>query len=235
MDDVDRLPPVVRGGVPRARAKARGFLRAFTSRLELGAKVRRTLDVVGVGMAMVIAAPVLVGAAAAIKLTSRGPVFYTQTRVGRHARLFPIYKLRTMYVGADAEKAKLEAEAKGALDGVRFKLKADPRVTPVGRVLRKLSIDELPQLWNVIRGDMTIVGPRPPVPREVNLYEPRALRRLEVTPGLTCLWQVGGRSDLSFAQQVDLDIEYIDRVEHFQEVGIVAKTVPAVLRGRGAY
>jgi len=144
-------------------------------------------------------------------------------------------KLRTMVVGASAMKARLAAEPEARANGVRFKLRRDPRITSVGRVLRRFSIDELPQLWNVLVGDMTLVGPRPPLPREVALYDGRALRRLEVEQGLTCLWQVGGRSDLSFEQQVALDIEFIDHVGVLDELAILARTIPAVLGGRGAY
>jgi lipopolysaccharide/colanic/teichoic acid biosynthesis glycosyltransferase len=175
-------------------------------------------------------------AAAAIKLTSpTGPVFFAQERVGLAGRRFRMWKFRTMVPGADALKDQLQKLRAQASDGVRFKMVADPRITKVGGVLRKLSIDELPQLFNVLIGDMTLVGPRPPVQREVALYDSRALRRLEVKPGLTCLWQVRGRSDLSFAQQVELDIEYIDRVSPTEEIRILFATVPAVLTGRGAY
>jgi lipopolysaccharide/colanic/teichoic acid biosynthesis glycosyltransferase len=132
-------------------------------------------------------------------------------------------------------KDQLSKQHREATDGVRFKMVRDPRVTAVGRVLRKFSIDELPQLYNVLRGDMTLIGPRPPVWREVALYDVRALRRLEVKPGLTCLWQVRGRSNLTFDQQVALDIEYVDRISPSEEVKILLETVPAVLTGRGAY
>jgi lipopolysaccharide/colanic/teichoic acid biosynthesis glycosyltransferase len=146
-----------------------------------------------------------------------------------------MWKFRTMIANAEALKDVLSKQNAGAVDGVRFKMARDPRITPIGRVLRKFSIDELPQLFNVLSGDMTILGPRPPVWREVALYDNRALRRLEVKSGLTCLWQVSGRSDLSFSQQVDLDIEYIDKVKPSEEFMIFLKTVPAVVTGRGAY
>ncbi len=197
--------------------------------------MRRAIDVAAAVTGLVLLVPIVVLAALAIKLTSRGPVLYAQERLGRYGRPFQMLKLRTMRVGADAMKGELAARVHGALDGARFKLRLDPRITPVGRILRKLSIDELPQLWSVLVGDMTLVGPRPPVWQEVSRYDARALRRLEVAPGLTCLWQVSGRSDLSFEQQVILDIEYIDRVRPLEELLIVAKTVPAVVTGRGAY
>jgi lipopolysaccharide/colanic/teichoic acid biosynthesis glycosyltransferase len=202
---------------------------------DLGPIVRRLVDIAAAAAGLLLILPVLLVAAAAIKLTSRGPVLFAQERLGEHGRAFSMLKLRTMRVGADAMKDSLEARIEGAVDGARFKLRRDPRVTPVGRVLRKFSIDELPQLWNVLVGDMTLVGPRPPVWREVALYDTRALRRLEVRPGLTCLWQVQGRSDLGFDHQVALDIEYIDRVKPLQELLILAKTLPAVITGRGAY
>jgi lipopolysaccharide/colanic/teichoic acid biosynthesis glycosyltransferase len=204
--------------------------------LDAGPLMRRGIDLAAAVLGLAALLPVLILAALAIKLTSRGPILYAQERVGQYGRPFQMRKLRTMAIGADALKATLAAQVRGALnDGVRFKLRQDPRVTPVGRFLRKFSIDELPQLWNVLVGDMTLVGPRPPVWQEVARYDARALRRLEVRPGLTCLWQIGGRSDLSFEQQVSLDLEYIDRVTPPEELLIVARTLPAVLTGRGAY
>jgi lipopolysaccharide/colanic/teichoic acid biosynthesis glycosyltransferase len=202
---------------------------------DLGPSLRRAIDVVLAGMALVLALPVLAVAALAVKLTSRGPVFYRQERIGKNGRAFSLLKFRTMVQNAEALKTALAAANPEAMNGVRFKLRRDPRLTPVGPVLRKFSIDELPQLLNVLRGDMTLVGPRPPVRREVVEYDIKALRRLEVVPGLTCLWQIRGRSELSFEQQVALDVEYIDTVRPSAEVGIVLRTVPAVLSGRGAY
>jgi lipopolysaccharide/colanic/teichoic acid biosynthesis glycosyltransferase len=232
----DVLPPALRGRAARLRAHARRVHRALALLpSELGPGLRRLLDILGASLGLVLASPVLLVAALALKLGSRGPVLFRQERLGQHGRPFQMLKLRTMRVGADAEKARLAAQVRGAVDGVRFKLRMDPRITPVGRALRKLSIDELPQLWNVLRGDMTLVGPRPPVWLEVARYRARELRRLEVRPGLTCLWQVEGRSDLSFEQQVALDLEYIDRITPLQELRILAKTIPAVLTGRGAY
>jgi lipopolysaccharide/colanic/teichoic acid biosynthesis glycosyltransferase len=203
--------------------------------LRAGAAARRSIDVGASFLGLLFISPVLAVAAIATKLTSPGPVLFPQERVGQHGRRFQMFKLRTMVVNAEQQKSALAAANPGAVDSGRFKMARDPRITPVGRVLRKLSIDELPQLYNVLRGDMTLVGPRPPVWREVELYDPRALRRLEVRPGLTCLWQIGGRSDLSFEQQVALDIRFIDRTRPIEELVIVAKTIPAVLTGRGAY
>jgi len=202
---------------------------------DAGPHVRRILDVLVAGGALVVLSPLLITAAILVCATSPGPALFFQERIGKRGRRFLMIKLRTMRIGADAEKAKLAATVGEASSGVRFKIKNDPRITPVGRFLRKYSIDELPQLWNVVRGDLTLIGPRPAVWIEVARYGARAMRRLEVQQGLTCLWQVGGRSDLSFEQQVDLDIEYVDRATPTDEFKIVAKTIPAVLSGRGAY
>ncbi|RKH70113.1 sugar transferase [Corallococcus aberystwythensis] len=232
----EALPPALRGRTARMRARVRRASRALEQlSVELGPVLRRLIDILAVGLGLVLVSPLLLVTALAIKLDSRGPVLFRQERVGQHGRPFQILKLRTMRVGADAEKARLATQVPGAVDGGRFKLRVDPRTTRVGRVLRKYSIDELPQLWNVVRGDMTLVGPRPTLWIEVAKYRARELRRLEVRPGLTCLWQVEGRSDLSFEQQVSLDLEYIDRVTPRQELHILARTIPAVLTGRGAY
>lgn len=203
--------------------------------INAGPFVRRSIDVIATGLGVLVLLPMFVCVAIAIKLTSKGPVFFGQERIGEGGRRFTMWKFRTMVVNADALKDQLAAQHKDATDGVRFKMVRDPRITPVGRILRKFSIDELPQLFNVLKGDMTLIGPRPPVWREVALYGNKALRRLEVKPGLTCLWQVRGRSDLTFDQQVDLDIEYIDRVKPHEELRILLETVPAVVTGRGAY
>jgi lipopolysaccharide/colanic/teichoic acid biosynthesis glycosyltransferase len=230
------IPPALNGSLERARA---AFSRVVTllpleaMRL-LGPSARRALDI-GVGAGgLVAASPLLAAAAVAIKATSPGPVLYAQTRVGKGGRPFRLRKLRTMYADADARLASLR-EQNESRGGVTFKIKRDPRITPVGRLLRKFSIDEMPQLWNLLDGTMTLFGPRPPVASEVAKYGQRERRRLEVTPGITCLWQVSGRSDLSFDEQVALDIAYIDRTRAVDEIVILAKTIPAVLTGRGAY
>jgi lipopolysaccharide/colanic/teichoic acid biosynthesis glycosyltransferase len=244
-EPVISLQPAVRcdrdASSPLSRLTERGLpsLRRHLLSLRLSAAslrpwVRRTLDVVTCGLGLLALAPAFLLAALAIRLTSRGPIFFGQERVGQNGRRFTMWKLRTMVLNADALKDQLQKQH-AASGGVRFKMVADPRITRVGRVLRKLSLDELPQLFNVFIGDMTLIGPRPPVYREVALYHSRALRRLEVKPGLTCLWQVRGRSNLSFEQQVELDIEYIDRTTASDELQILLATVPAVLTGRGAY
>src|SRR5881394_2039595 len=194
---------------------------------------KRVLDFVLASIGLVLALPVLAIAALAIKLDSPGPVFHRAVRVGRGGRKFTFLKLRSMQVGAE--------ELRGLLlhlnqaEGPAFKLHNDPRVTRVGRGLRKLSLDELPQLVHVLEGHMSLVGPRPPFPEEVERYEPWMLRRLSVRPGLTCLWQVRGRSDLGFAEWMRLDLEYVDRLSLRLDLEILARTIPAVLSARGAY
>jgi len=194
---------------------------------------KRLLDAIGAGIGLIVAFPIIGLAAVAIRLDSPGPVFHRAVRVGRGGRKFTFLKLRSMQVGAE--------ELRGLLlhlnqaQGPAFKLHNDPRVTRVGRVLRKTSLDELPQLLHVLRGDMSLVGPRPPFPEEVERYEPWMLRRLSVRPGLTCLWQIGGRSDLSFVEWMRLDIEYVDRHSLALDMKILLLTLPAVLSARGAY
>jgi lipopolysaccharide/colanic/teichoic acid biosynthesis glycosyltransferase len=230
------IPPAVTGPVGRLRsAAARLATKArVQAKRRLEPAVRRGFDIALSSAALMASAPVIAAAAVAVKLTSPGPVFFKQVRVGKHGKPITIYKIRSMYVDAEKRLAELQDknESKG---GVTFKIKRDPRITPVGRIIRKFSIDELPQLWNVLNGTMTTFGPRPPLPREVAKYGPHERRRLEVKPGLTCLWQVSGRSDLSFEQQVALDIEYIDKATLKDDVEILAKTVPAVVTGKGAY
>lgn len=192
---------------------------------------RRVMDIFAAMVGLIVALPLLVIAACAIKSTSVGPIFFSQRRVGQYGREFKLWKLRTMYIDAEARRAALVAMT----NEVRFKMRNDPRITPVGKWLRRFSIDELPQLWNVLVGDMTLIGPRPALCSEVDRYDAMALRRLEVQQGLTCLWQVSGRSELSFDEQVRLDIEYIDRTSTADNVRVLIRTIPAVLSGRGAY
>jgi lipopolysaccharide/colanic/teichoic acid biosynthesis glycosyltransferase len=213
----------------------RFWVRVWLALLSLGPSLRRSIDILVTGIGLLFLLPLLVLVAVAIRLDSRGPIFFAQERVGERGRRFKMWKFRTMVVDAEALKDELAKQCAAATDGVRFKMVRDPRVTRVGRVLRKFSIDELPQLSNVLRGDMTLIGPRPPVWREVAYYDNRALRRLEVKPGITCLWQVSGRSDLSFEQQITLDLEYVDRTAPSEELRILLRTIPAVITGRGAY
>jgi len=194
--------------------------------------VKRGLDLMVGCLLLALALPVLALAALAIKATSPGPVLFPQLRCGLNGRRFLMLKLRTMH--ADAEKRKRELQHLNEVSGPVFKIRNDPRITPVGRFLRRFSIDELPQLWNVIRGEMSLVGPRPPIPAEVAHYETFERRRLSMRPGLTCLWQVNGRSEIEFDEWVRLDLQYIDDWSLTQDLRILAQTVPAVLRGTGA-
>jgi lipopolysaccharide/colanic/teichoic acid biosynthesis glycosyltransferase len=167
-----------------------------------------------------------------IKLTSRGPVLFKQRRVGLHAGSFNMLKFRSMVVNAEELKAKLMASNEQT--GPVFKMTHDPRITAIGRFIRKFSVDELPQLINIVRGEMTIVGPRPPIPGEVAKYEAWQRRRLSVRPGLTCVWQVSGRNQISFEDWMYLDMQYIDHWSLAQDFQLILKTVPVVLTGRGA-
>jgi lipopolysaccharide/colanic/teichoic acid biosynthesis glycosyltransferase len=176
---------------------------------------------------------VLVGIAAAVKLTSSGPVLFHQERVGMNGQTFTMFKFRSMVVDADRHVETLQAE--NISDGLLFKMRVDPRVTPVGRVLRRLSLDELPQLLNVLAGSMSLVGPRPPLPGEVARYDAPVHRRLLVKPGLTGLWQVSGRSDLPWEEAVRLDLRYVENWSLAMDLLILAKTVRAVLGKSGAY
>ena len=195
--------------------------------------LKRTLDITLSASLIILLSPLFLITAMAIKINSRGPVFFHQTRVGKWGRLFTMHKFRSMRIDADSLKDELMDF--NETTGVIFKIKRDPRVTFVGRIIRKLSIDELPQLWNVFKGDMSLVGPRPPVPREVAEYEYSDRKRLDTTPGITCFWQVSGRSQISFEGQVELDIQYIESQSFWTDLKILLKTIPAVLLGKGAY
>jgi len=196
--------------------------------------LKRVFDIVASLILMVLLLPVFLATALAIRLESPGPILFKQTRVGRRGELFTMWKFRSMYVDAEARKKELMAQNEMA-GGVIFKMKDDPRVTRVGKLIRKTSIDELPQLWNVLIGEMSLVGPRPPVPAEVDQYSLSDRRRLEVIPGITCIWQVSGRSEIPFDQQVELDVQYIESQSFWTDIKILLKTVPALLFGTGAY
>jgi lipopolysaccharide/colanic/teichoic acid biosynthesis glycosyltransferase len=194
---------------------------------------KRLLDVTGASLALVLSSPLLLLAAIAITIESRGSVLYRSTRVGRGGRPFTFYKLRSMVNGADRHRHHLNHL--NECDGPVFKISRDPRVTVVGRFLRTTSLDELPQLWNVLRGDMSLVGPRPPLPEEVSHYQPWQMRRLDVRPGLTCLWQISGRSRIGFEEWMRLDLEYIRRQSFRLDTQILLRTIPAVISQEGAY
>ena len=195
--------------------------------------VKRTFDLAVSTVVVVAGMPLWLAVAAAIKLTSPGPIFYSQERIGRQGASFAMLKFRSMYL--DAEQRLLDVMADNEASGPIFKMKADPRVTGVGKLLRKLSFDEFPQLINVLKGEMSLVGPRPPLPREVELYSAHDWRRLEVVPGMTGLWQVSGRSSLTFDEMVRLDILYIENWSVGLDITLILRTVPAVLLARGAY
>ena len=194
---------------------------------------KRVLDVVGALIGLVFGLPLMGLAALIIKLESRGPVLYRSQRIGRGGQAFTFFKLRSMMDGADRHRHRLSHLNEA--DGPVFKMSRDPRVTRVGRFLRMSSLDELPQLFNVLRGEMSLVGPRPPIPEEVSQYEPWQFRRLAVKPGLTCLWQISGRSRLGFQEWMRLDLEYIRHQSLALDVKILVRTVPAVLSREGAY
>jgi lipopolysaccharide/colanic/teichoic acid biosynthesis glycosyltransferase len=223
-------------GVRMRLGRVRFHLKRLTFVLVVfGAQVfKRLLDVVISFGALVALIPAFILLALAIRIESKGSVLFKQTRIGALGEPFTMYKFRSMFL--DAEKRKKELAAQNEMEGgVLFKMKHDPRITRIGRFIRKASIDELPQLWNVIRGNMSLVGPRPPVPSEVAAYSLRDHLRLEVTPGITCIWQVTGRSDIPFDQQVELDSLYIESQSFRGDLMLLAKTIPAVLFGRGAY
>ena len=195
---------------------------------------KRLMDIVLAVLAVILGSPVFLITALLVKLTSPGPIIFSQVRVGRFGRHFKFYKFRSMYIDAEARKAELLKHNESG-DGVIFKMKRDPRITPVGRFIRKFSIDELPQLFNVILGDMSLVGPRPPLPSEVRTYTLEERKRLNITPGITCLWQVSGRSELPFSKQIALDKEYIASQSMWKDFLILLKTIPAILTGKGAW
>ena len=203
--------------------------------------VKRLFDIIISLVCMLLAAPAFIVVALLIRLDA-GPVFFKQKRVGKQGRTFEMLKFRSMCVDAEAKLAELLAKNEKA-QGVTFKMKDDPRVTPIGRFIRKTSLDELPQFINVLRGDMSIVGPRPPLPREVALYSTRDRRRLHARPGITCLWQVGeregglweigDRNAIDFDEQVRLDVRYIENQSFLRDLWILLKTVPAIVLGKG--
>ena len=209
------------------------YITTFTRRESLAHDMKRLLDVIVASCALAALSPILLLAAAAIKLTSPGPIFFLQERIGHNKRRFKIMKFRTMV--PDAEKLMAALEKHNEAQGPVFKIKNDPRITPIGRFLRKSSIDELPQLINVLKGEMSLVGPRPlPVRDYQGFNEDWQRRRFSVKPGITCLWQIGGRSGIPFEQWMEMDLEYLDRWSLWLDLKILAKTLPAVLRASGA-
>lgn len=215
----------------RGRVQCRRWL--WRSVIAGRAQAKRALDVMASALFLLTMSPVYLLIALVVKLEDGGPAFFAQTRVGEGGRLFTMYKFRSMCLNAEARLTELLDQNQHS-EGVVFKIKNDPRLTRVGKWLRRLSLDELPQLFNVLRGDMSLVGPRPPVPREVALYSLEDRRRLLIKPGITCFWQIGGRSEIDFSDQVRLDVQYIEAQSFWLDIKILIKTVPAVLSGKGA-
>jgi exopolysaccharide biosynthesis polyprenyl glycosylphosphotransferase len=223
---IDRVITYEVGGLPLIRLKESRIL-------GWNYAVKRAMDIAIASIVVLVTLPLMVIIAIAIKLDSPGSIFFPQERVGKNWKRFTLYKFRTMY--QDAEKMKAELQAAHNVGDLLFKLKDDPRRTRVGRILRTTSLDELPQFFNILIGEMSVVGPRPQVPAEVDNYEEWHCRRLEVTPGLTGLWQVNGRSDLSFDEMVRLDVYYAEHWSPWLDVKLILRTIPAVLLARGAY
>jgi lipopolysaccharide/colanic/teichoic acid biosynthesis glycosyltransferase len=196
---------------------------------------KRTLDIALSSIALAIFSLPLIVISLLIKLEDGGPIFFWQKRVGKDGVEFDFPKFRSMVINAEEIKKKLEEQNQHGEDGVTFKMRNDPRVTKIGRLLRRLSLDEMPQLWCVLRGDMSMVGPRPALPSEVEKYTPAQRERLSVEQGITCIWQVSGRGDIPFEEQVALDMEYIAKRSFWFDVVLLFKTIPAVILGRGAY
>ena len=194
----------------------------------------RLFDLFVAAMALLILAPLLLIVVCCIVIDSPGAIFYSQKRVGINGRIFKFWKFRSMVVNAEQQNDALISD-RGIADSVRFKMKQDPRITRVGKFIRKYSIDELPQLWNVLKGDMSLVGPRPPVPKEVNIYSSSDRRRIRIIPGITCIWQVSGRSEIPFEEQVKLEEDYILSASFWTNIKLLLRTIPAVLFGKGAY
>lgn len=224
------LPAVTPALATSARARFRPKRRAIPASWPV---LKRAMDVTFASAALVLLSPAIVLAALGIACVSPGSPIFTQERVGKDGRRFNLLKLRTMVDGAHLIHDDLHRFSE--VDGPVFKIRDDPRLHPLGKLLRRTSVDELPNLINVLRGEMSLVGPRPPLPREVDHYDEFARRRLSVKPGITCLWQISGRSNVSFDEWMRLDNAYIDTWSPLQDLKILVKTLPAVLRGEGAH
>ena len=221
--------------VGRLRSTACSYWKRLTWKAIVASSffIKRLFDIVASVCILIAISPILAVIALLVKLEDGGPIIFKQKRVGKFGREFYMYKFRSMRVDAEARLKELLAQ-NGHSTGVTFKMKNDPRITRVGRVLRKYSLDEFPQFVNVLKGEMSMVGPRPPLPREVALYTLKDRQRLAITPGLTCFWQIGGRANIDFPEQVQLDVQYIESQSFWLDVWICIKTIPAVLLGKGA-
>lgn len=226
--------PISRADVRRLQRKQKWKLRIWEWHLGSLFALKRAIDLGASLAGIVVLSPVFLLLMVAIVVEDGWPVFFAQDRVGKYGRVFRFYKFRSMVRNAEEVKQKL-LEDNESEDGVIFKMKRDPRITRVGRFIRRYSLDELPQLFNVLIGDMSLVGPRPPLPAEVAQYSLSERKRLHVKPGITCIWQVSGRSDIPFKEQVELDVRYIRNQGVKQDFLLLLKTIPAVLLGKGAY
>lgn len=195
--------------------------------------IKRLIDIICSFMGLLAFSPLFIIIAIIIKFTSKGPVFFSQKRVGKYGREFDMYKFRSMVVNAEELKEKLAAQ--NEMSGPMFKMKDDPRVTKVGKFIRKTSLDELPQLWNVLKGDMSLVGPRPSLPKEVAQFEDWMYKRLEVKPGLTCYWQVSGRNNIDFEDWMKLDIRYVEEKNLWIDIKLIFKTVGVLFGDKNAH
>ncbi|SFF16757.1 exopolysaccharide biosynthesis polyprenyl glycosylphosphotransferase [Paenibacillus algorifonticola] len=229
------MPPSPQRNDARAVLEG-GFNASYEKRksLRLYLMAKRAVDIIGAATGIMILSPVLILVAVLIKLEDpRGKIFFYQTRVGRNERTFKMYKFRSMV--SNAEDMLEDLLSKNEVEGAMFKMKEDPRITKIGRFIRKTSIDELPQFWNVLRGDMSLVGPRPPLPREVESYSSYDKLRLRVTPGCTGLWQVSGRNELNFHEMVELDLQYIKQRSIIFDIKIILLTVKVMFGSKDAY
>ncbi|MDO4300477.1 MAG: sugar transferase [Clostridia bacterium] len=195
--------------------------------------IKRVFDIISSGIAIIVLSPVMIITAAAIVIESPGSPIFAQERVGRNGKIFKMYKFRSMCL--DAEKKLKKLQSQNEADGPVFKIKDDPRITRIGRFIRKYSIDELMQLFNIFKGDMSVVGPRPALPGEVAEYDDFAKLRLLVKPGLSCYWQISGRSNIGFSEWMQLDVKYIREMSILTDIKIILLTIPAILKGDGAY
>ena len=194
---------------------------------------KRIIDIIGAGLGLILLSPIIAIVACAVKFTSKGPVFFSQKRVGKNGELFEMYKFRSMVVNAEELKENLEEQ--NEMSGPMFKIKDDPRITKVGKFIRKTSIDELPQLWNILKGDMSLVGPRPSLPKEVEQFDNWMFKRLSVRPGLTCYWQVSGRNNIDFEDWMKLDCRYVDERNLWIDIKLIFKTVFVLFGDKNAH
>ena len=193
---------------------------------------KRIIDIIGAGLGLILLSPIIAIVACAVKVTSKGPIFFSQKRVGKNGELFEMYKFRSMVVNAEELKENLEDQ--NEMSGPMFKIKDDPRVTKVGKFIRKTSIHELPQLWNILKGDMSLVGPRPSLPKEVEQFDNWMFKRLSVRPGLTCYWQVSGRNNIDFEDWMKLDVKYVEERNIWIDIKLIFKTVLVLFGDKNA-